>query len=389
MKALVIGTAFFNMLSLPALLHRAGLRVHVLSTVKSMAWVAYIAELTVVGDPDEMIANAAKQAESGFDLVVVADDLTLKAIVNSGLSPEDKVKLLPVLQTEDFAHLYSKIGLSRVLQKNAIDTPDFAVAETADELKGRAERMGFPLLVKTDSSGGGIGVFDCGDRAQLGQILESSPVYPVLLQRKIPGRSFDLSGFFRNGKLVQFGCAEQLDFVGGAFGPSKLRRYYRSSQVDARVSEELNRLGAALGADGFVNITCIVSDIDQKRYYIEADMRPNVWVEYPKFIGDDPADKIRGYFLHGQYYQHPDKVADDSADGNVLAYLPRMNNLEILTNQYACINCFDNYAGLPLYRWMFLQRWRLFCVQFVKPYVSAPVWGYMKRIWQLGRKSTV
>jgi hypothetical protein len=380
LKALVIGSAFFNMLSLPALLHRAGFCVHVLTTLRSMAWVMYVAELTIAANDEELISIADKKVDYGFDLIVVADDVTLNVILSSNLSEDRKVKLLPVLRAENFEHINSKIALSALLKKAGINTPDFAVASNPDELIPQATNIGFPLLVKIDCSGGGVGVYECVDASQINALLSKPMVFPVLLQRKIPGLLFDLSAFFQNGKLVHFNFAEAINFFASAFSPSKLRRYYPLNQVDISVCEELKQLGMALGAHGFVNITCVLSSIDQKRYYIEADMRPNVWVEYPKFFNDDPADKIRHYFERRQYYQHPENAATGYAESFVLAYLPRMNNLEILLNKYNCRQDFNNYAGYPLFKWMALHRLRLFCVQFIKPYIPHIVWSHLKRL---------
>jgi hypothetical protein len=63
----------------------------------------------------------------------------------------------------------------------------------------------------------------------------------------------------------------------------------------------LSKIGLALGANGFVSIGCIKRDSDKQYYFFEADMRPNVWIEYPKYFDDDPALLIKKYFQTGKF----------------------------------------------------------------------------------------
>lgn len=381
MNALLIGSAFYLMLPMPALLHRAGFCVHVLTTSSPMAWVKYVNALTVAANPDDLLAIACRQAEHDFELIVVTDDATLNLIKNADLADEVKLKLLPVLRAENFEHISSKIGLSRCLKIAGINTPDFAVAHCPDELKVQASKIGFPLMVKIDYSGGGEGVYECTDSSQIDRLQSQALAFPLLLQRKIPGMLLDACAFFRNGRLVFFNYDEAMDFMNGPFSPTKVRRFFSTDQMDKGICAELERLGRALGAHGFVNITCIHSAIDQERYYIEADMRPNVWVEYPKFFGEDPAEKIRLYFAQGRYFAHPKKASNISEAGVVLAYLPRMTTLEIVMNKYGCIQSFDNYAGYPLYKFLFKYRLQLLGVKFIKPCLPTVCWVYLKRLW--------
>lgn len=96
-----------------------------------------------------------------YDWIIVTDDQTLKELLDSDLSLDEKLRVLPVLKQENFSHIYSKIGFSKVLSAAGISTPPFSVARSKDEASRLAHQLGFPVLIKQDSSGGGAGVYEC------------------------------------------------------------------------------------------------------------------------------------------------------------------------------------------------------------------------------------
>jgi hypothetical protein len=63
-------------------------------------------------------------------------------------------------------------------------------------------------------------------------------------------------------------------------------------------------------------------------------MRPNVWVDFAKFIGDDAAIKITKWFLHGQTLQYPQPVNNHYPVTKLMPYHLRMSSLEVLFNCY-------------------------------------------------------
>ena len=215
--------------------------------------------------------------------------------MNSDLSAEEKIELLPIQTIKNLDHIYSKIGLSRIFQEFGINTPEFCIAKDKFELQQSVESLGYPVLVKVDSSGGGFGVFECSSNGDIEVLLNKLQTYPVLLQKKIQGVELHLSGFYQNSKLIHFSCS-RIERVNGKFGASALRTYVQIAHLKKEIFDELDLLGMALGANGFVNIACIQSDHDQKRYFIEADMRPNAWVDFSKYFGDDPAVQIKNFF---------------------------------------------------------------------------------------------
>lgn len=380
MKALVVGKVFFHLMPIPALLHRSGFNVDVLSTTPSMAGVKYIANNVLANDDNQLLLMANAMAKTGYRLIVIADDLTLKAIVDSNLAATEKRALLPIIGADNISHIGSKIGLSRVLKASGISTPDFVVAQP-NELMDAALGLGFPILVKIDFSGAGEGVFECRDQGELRQLARRTFDYPLLVQKKIAGRMLDLSGFFQNGKLICFSHSEAMAFSNGVFSPSKLRKYRTVDLISHEIISELNQLGNGLGAHGFANISCIESESDQRRYYFEADMRPNVWLEHAKYYGDDPAPKIRNYFLTGTVA--PQATGGPSHESILLPYLPRMTNFEILFNRHRCRHYFDDHTEYRLCRWLIKNRIKKSIVSTIKPRVAPGVWQCLKYIGNL------
>ncbi|MEA9602773.1 ATP-grasp domain-containing protein [Polynucleobacter sp. MG-28-Ekke-A2] len=317
-------------------------------------------------------------SQSNYDLVVVGDDETLSDIHGSNLSAELKMQILPISSINGECHLYSKIGLSTLLQKSGITTPRFEVAKNEAELLSLAEKVGYPVIVKIDYSGGGAGVFQCNSMEEIFTHLKSCK-YPLLVQQFIEGDMLDLSAFYQNGQLIHFTYSKFEKTVGGSFGPSSVRSYQQLAIVNREVFEELRRLGMALSAHGFVNISVMHSIKDGKRYYFEADMRPNVWVDYGKYIGNDAAIAISEYFTNGQTLNCPPVRNPQYPQTLLIPYILRLSFWELLLNKYKCWDYIEGWSQL------FLQIpsridsvFTALSIRFIKPRVSSSVWSKLK-----------
>lgn len=376
MKALVIGKQFFHLMPIPALLSRAGFTVDVVSTSPSMVGVHYIATNIKANDDDDLVRLANTMNKTDYTLTVISDDLTLNIIAKSNLSTEEKAALLPIVNSKNINHIGSKIALSIVLKKSGIKTPDFAVVSMPANLKKEVKKIGFPILIKIDFSGGGEGIFECQTEVDLETLEDQSLNYPLLVQKKIDGRLLDLSGFFQHGKPIYFNQSEALAFSDGRFSSSKLRKY--KTRTDPEILDELNQLGKALGMHGFSNITCIESKHDKQRYFIEADMRPNVWLEYGKYYGDDPAPRIKNYFINGSASFRMISHCQD--EFMTLPYMPRMRLFEIMINRYQCRKYFDDYTDYNLQKWLIKNKTKRYIVSLIKPRVSPFFWSRLKNI---------
>lgn len=380
------GYGGLTMDALPALLNRSGFAVDVISTNKRIKKIRDAHQLIVVNTLDDVIQAVMNKSEIGYDLYIPADDPTLRAIKNSNISVKDKLKLLPIIEEKNIHHIYSKIGLAKVFHDAYICSPRFIIAYNKKQLQSSFYTLGFPLMVKIDSSSGGTGTYQCNNEFDL-QILPEFQ-YPVLIQEKIEGNEIDLSAFYQQGKLIHFSYSEILSQVNNKFGPSSLRRYKTRSSLNRGITDVLSEIGLALGANGFVNIGCIQKKSDKKLYFIESDMRPTVWVEYSKYFRDDPACYIKKYFESGEFLTHDSFNIKMKNEEIILPYLPRLDIFSIIINRYNCHNFYENYARRnilidkvlydPLLTWIHNA---------VKPKVPSKIWDFLKKTYQFINKS--
>ncbi len=268
-----------------------------------------------------------------YALVVIGDDPTLGKIMHSDLSTEDKLKLLPVMSDKNLDHIFSKIGLSLVFDSHGINTPDYRVARNEAELKTSARALGYPILVKIDSSAGGIGVFESHDDKDLESLAGKLREYPVLVQQKIKGIEVSVEAFYQKGELIHFACSipEKSNYK---FGPTSVRRYMHRAFLDKEVFDNLTLVGKALGADGFVNMSSILADHDKELYFFEADMRPNLWIDYSRYFGDDLAEAINRHFSSGEKATYPYPFNPEYPEQIQMSHFFRITLSDLLLNRY-------------------------------------------------------
>lgn len=336
MQALVIGNSIEITLALPDLLRQAGFEVDCLSTrriLKTLPSLRHFFHLSKLGQMPEIAATVIRATP--YDLVIIADDGSLHAILSSSLSDDEKLALLPVTTLNDFSHLCSKIGLSQRLQEHDIATPEFLVVQDRQALQEASQKMAFPFMLKGDFSSGGRQTYECATQSDFAILLEHFGAYPALMQKKITGEEISMEAFYQKGVLIHFSYSRIMKTKNNQkFAPSKLREYTQIGSLDPAVVYELEKLGVALGANGFVNITCLISHADQKRYYIEADMRPTTWINFSRYLGDPPAQKIKHYFVTGKPSGTPEQCNPDYPEKILLPYFLRMQLWELVSNRY-------------------------------------------------------
>ena len=322
------------------LLQRAGFEIDLICPGRVDFDTQVISLIAPIGD--SLVQTAAHQVQmQHYDVVILGGDDCIAEILDSDLADEIKLKLLPVQHTENFTHLYSKCGLSNILQASIVLTPVFAICNRPDELITAADQVGYPLFIKVDRSGGGDDVYECQSAQELIHKAVNLP-YPLLLQKKIAGKTVDLTSFYQHGKLVSFSYALFHKSIRGKFGPSSVRRYTQIGALRAPIYQELNALGHILGANGFANVTCIECASTGKRYYIEADMRPNVWVDYGKYVGNDAAAYFKNYFEAGKVMSKPPKVNSLFPISRLVPFVARLSIGEIIVNRYSAWEFFDS-----------------------------------------------
>jgi len=398
LQALIVGEHSQLIMATAGLLSRSGFYVDVASTNYLLKHLNVIRNFFYTKHPKVLVIDANRIAADNYDFIVIADDPTLKNILDSNLSVDEKLNLLPVIAEHNLKHIGSKTELSLIFSESEIRTPDFMIAMNKKELLSSVERIGFPMIIKIDFSGGGAGVFECFNTDDLISVHNKISLYPLLVQKKIEGATADLSGLFRNGALIYFSYSKFGEVNKNKFGPSVTREYKSAYELHSELFDELSKIGHALGANGFVNIGCIESSTDNHRYYFEADMRPTVWVEYPKYFQDDPALKINHYFKNGELL--PRSGSEQFIHKTILLpYLPRMHWLGIIRNQYKCWQYFNNYMGFHFIQILINDRLKsnmnnavthiqfntgnfikVKTVNYIKPYLSKSTWALLKKI---------
>jgi hypothetical protein len=349
LKALLLTQNIISIMTIPDLLSRAGFIVDCISTTKLKKDQESVSKFISVADGDELIETATKILRDNYHLVVIGEDDLLKKILNANLSDDVKLKLLPIIAIKNFRHIYSKIGLSTVLKEHGVSTPEFLIVNEKSELRVSAEVIGYPVFLKIDSSGGGSGVYECSNDRDIDDLSDQLKTYPVLMQRKIQGTLLDLSGFYQNGRLIHFSYSYPKKFVTNKLAPSSVRMYLQLAAVEKTVFDELARLGKALGAHGFTNTTCIHSNQDQKLYFFEADMRPNVWVDFTKYFGDDSAIRIAEYFTSGRVLEYPCRPNNKYPEKILLPHFFRIKLWELIVNRYSAWKYIPKNNPIALY----------------------------------------
>lgn len=147
----------------------------------------FVRDCDVVPLKQSLLPAITERIKKDYDWIIITEDDTLAEILNSDLSVEDKLKLLPVQKKENFSHIYSKIGLSKVFSAHGVDTPPFFIAQSLAEALVGANQLGYPVFLKVDSSGGGAEVYECKTPSDLTFIKPQVFDKPVLIQKKYRG----------------------------------------------------------------------------------------------------------------------------------------------------------------------------------------------------------
>ncbi len=376
-KALLIGHYAGLMRALPKLFGRAGFEVDVLTTAQDHSMLKPVRQVWLAADAADLLAMAAVRSSDPYDLIVIADDEVLLQIVASDLSDDIKLKLLPVCSAENFKHIGSKVMLSQLLQAEGISTPAFSVAADVGALKSILLQTPYQVMLKNDVSAGGAGVFPYAPGDNLEEVLGKPLVFPLLVQQRIEGDLLDLSGFYQHGALIHFSYSSMTQFVGTALGPSSVRHYAQLATVPAEVFELLRKQGQVLGAHGFVNTTCLRDRESGQHFLIEADMRANTWVDYARYLGDDPAIAIRQYFDSGRTLTNPQPFRVAYPKQLVVPYVYRLTAKEILTNRYRVWGFCRDVGKREL---VIKRIFKPLVCEYIKPWISPARWEQLQRV---------
>lgn len=323
-KLLIISDRSYHMVvDLIDLFFRAGYEIDIITGNKAVLLLRKKLNLLIIEKDKHkaVLLSHELHIKYQYDIVIPSTDNILQAIMQSNLKDSEKLRLLPLMSVSNFSHIYSKVNLSKIFSRHKIPTPAFKVATDSETLIDLHKTMSHPYLIKLDSSGAGLGIFEIVTNHDIREFISKNHSYPVLLQEKITGRELDVSGYFIKTNLVYFQIAG-ISKVMYKYGPSTVRTYFAKSIYDKEIISELNKIGRVLGLDGFTNIACI--EKNNKRYYFEVDVRPNGWINHGQHYGHD----LAAYLSSGQFMIRPDIQND-----RVLAHYLRASFLDLLLNK--------------------------------------------------------
>lgn len=338
MEACIVGTAPSLIWPLPFLLARAGFEVDAITTSSLLRASRFVRTVERAETLDAIVQLAYERIcnrERPYDWVIAGDDATVWELSRLDWPAGVEPKYLPRARVGQVDHIYSKIGLSQALERGAVKTPRFRVAPNCAEAVSAAREFGYPVLIKTDSDSGGVGVYRCESDGDVGALAWRFGMGPMLVQEWIAGPELDLSAIFFDRKLVHFAYSEIEWTVPSSTALSAVRRYFPLPLVNDAVFEELAVLGRALNANGFVSIACIKAADGSGRYYFEADMRPNAWTDVSQFFGDDAAARIRGWFARGEALSKPNLEPAAECMPMRIPHFLRIARWELLVNRHS------------------------------------------------------
>jgi predicted ATP-grasp superfamily ATP-dependent carboligase len=328
-KVLVINDRSYIVIDLIDLFYRAGYQIDVISANKAVGLLSEKLNRLIIEKNKLRALEHAKDLieNNNYEVIVPCSDGVLQTILDSDLNEAMKLSLLPVISVSDFSCLCSRIKLSYMFESNNVQTPKFYVCNDKNDLIKIYQSMTKPFMLKVDKSNLRKGVFEIKDEDDLYRFININDHFPVLIQEKVIGKELDVSGYFINKKLVYLYIAEPLKNI-YPNGPSAVRKYFPSSYYSKEVIEELNKIGNALGLNGFSNISCIETKTNG-RYYFEVDLRPNAWINHGQYFGHDLAEYLR----EDRFYKHPTLNNEI-----VLAHYLRVGILDLILNRHRVLS---------------------------------------------------
>ncbi len=294
-KVLIISYANWDsLMELPAVFKQAGCILDVFSVKDSWVlknkfhdkWIESSENATVF--VDELIEYVNKTGNE-YNWIIPGDDIIIR-LLNDRLDNENLFyKLLPLTKIENREILGSKAGFSKLCSKYNVKTPRFKIYDPNEDVKSISAYMGYPLMMKTDKSEAGTGVFKCNNEEELVNYLSKIEVKDnVVFQQFIQGYDINMEVLYKDGELIVYSYAKLLKILGN-FGLSTQRLFCQNTEI----IEQLTQIGRSFGINGFASIAFMYNELDKQHYLIEVDIRPNSWIFYGKFTGSDFSEGIK------------------------------------------------------------------------------------------------
>ncbi len=233
---------------------------------------------------DKYITNLIELVNNNdFDWVILVDDPLIR-YMNESINVEMFPRIMPILNIKNRKILSSKKGFSEFCFENGINTPGFVIYNNSKDLYFIKHNLTFPVINKLDFSWGGTDMFISNTYEEFISNLHKIPEnQDVLIQEYINGEEIHVEALFYRGELMAYFTANILQFSTTKFSYTTKKLYFNNTDLEP----VLRKTGAALKMNSFGNI-CFLHDKERKKYFlIEVDPRPNSWMPYSRFIGEN------------------------------------------------------------------------------------------------------
>jgi predicted ATP-grasp superfamily ATP-dependent carboligase len=283
-----------SLIEIPAIFKNGGCTVDIFCTKDS--WVlqnkAYDKWIAAPNDESAFTTQLLDFVEKNGDnyfWIVPGDDIVLRLLNDRITSESLFYRIMPLTKIENRDLMGSKAGFSALCTKYSIKTPRYLIYQEGMTAKSIAEYMNYPFLMKLDKSEGGFGVFMCENETEFTANFENvKNRHNLVFQQFIKGYDVNVEVLFKNGELIVYSYSRTIKIM-GKFGVSTQRLFYQNNEVE----NELVKAGRSMGLNGFGNVVFMFSETERSHYLIEIDMRPNAWMYYGKFRGNDFSEAVK------------------------------------------------------------------------------------------------
>lgn len=218
------------------------------------------------------------------DWIIVAEDLEIRLLSESGLPAATLDLLLPARNLLGRSLFDSKVGLTKALTQLHIPQPPTLVAEDLGELEAIFSKIDTSTLVKADSGHGGKTIANIPNPHNFDLATIPTDWFPVIVQDFMEGELCAVEAQFVHGQLVGYLYSTVLNSF-SHLGTSTDRLF--TTPPNDQVEIALTTLGKAGSLHGLANCTFIREASTREYLLIEVDMRPNIWHQFGPKLGVD------------------------------------------------------------------------------------------------------
>lgn len=340
-----------TLMELPAVLVNGGCTVDVYCSKKSWLlknkffnkWIESPTDIEVY---KQNLMQLSESNDPYYDWIILADEKLLKIFSECpGINNLARCnRILPITKIENKILLGSKKGLSELCLKYNITTPKYLLFNHEPDFDVKQLNLNFPILLKQDLSWGGGGIHMCNNKAEFELALPKlNKDYPFIFQEFITGIDIGVEAFFNNGILLNYNAGEVKKYFKSRFSFTTSRMYFLSEEIKVLLDE----LGNKFGINGFASIQLIYKESDNKFYLLEADLRPNFYVPYGRFTGQNFSEAIKKK-IDPSYIIPPNRL------------LKQGEKIEVAIFYRDIIRCFKQKDILGIFKWVFNYKgyWR-------------------------------